>query len=106
MTEHQTTPAYQPIGPATVTVLGSIWPANAPWSGLDFTRAKLCNTSIWGGDCDYHLRVPWCHPDDQDSTWGTAAYQEDCWYRIRPRRESWRFVQVAGVWMVAEAAHA
>jgi hypothetical protein len=102
MTDKADSPATtpQPIGPHTVTVLGSIWRPSAPWAGLDFSRAKLRDTSIWGDD--YHLNVPWCHPSDQDETWGTPAYEPDCWYRVRPRRKSWRFVQVDGVWMVAE----
>lgn len=37
---------WQPIGPKTVTVLGSIWNKNDPWAGLDFSRAILRETSI------------------------------------------------------------
>ena len=89
----------QPIGPDTVTVLSHRWKASDPWGGLDFTRAELRTGSIWSAN-DYHLNVPWCHPADQDAAWGTAAYVPDCWYRVRPRRKAWRFVQVDGVWMV------
>jgi hypothetical protein len=99
MSKTETTP--EPIGPATVTVLGHVWKPGDPWAGLDFSRATLRMGSIWSND-DYHLQVPWCHPDDQDETWGTAAYEPDTFYRIRPSRKGWRFVQVDGVWMVTK----
>ena len=93
------TPAQQAtpeaIGPATVTVLGHIWDGKAPWNGLDFTRAELRETSIWGPD--YHLRVPWRHPDDAACQEG---HEDECFDRVRPRRRGWRFVQVGGEWMV------
>ena len=92
-----------PIGPKTVTVNGGRWTAKSNWRGLYLDRAELLHKSLWNalgmpGD-DYHLRVPWLHPDD-------AHYADDpdswAFYRVRPKRDRDRFVRVDGVWMVEE----
>jgi hypothetical protein len=86
-----------PIGPATVTVNGDHWPAKWAWAGLHFEDAHLRSRSPWCND-DYHLGVPWMHPDDYD----VMHDDPDCWatYRVRPKR-GWRsFVRIDGVWHV------
>jgi hypothetical protein len=87
-----------PIGPATVTVNGDHWPAKWAWAGLHFEDAHLRSRSPWCND-DYHLGVPWMHPDDYD----VMHDDPDCWatYRVRPKR-GWRsFVRIDGVWHVS-----
>lgn len=89
-----------PIGPKTVTVLGSHWPATWPWSGFDWSRAELRSGSIWSND-DYHLGVPWMHPDD--FAHGGWDGDDDAIYRVRLKRGWKSFVQVNGAWMVSKA---
>ena len=85
-----------PIGPKTVTVLGSHRPADWEWGGFDWSRAELRSGSIWSPD-DYHLGVPWSHPNDGHDPGNDAIY------RIRLKR-GWRsFVKVDGAWMVSKA---
>jgi hypothetical protein len=87
-----------PIGPLTVTVLGSRWKPGPAWDGFCWERAVLRGGSIWGGD-DYHLAVPWRHADDSRVPW------DDCGvYRLRLKRGWKRFVQVDDVWMVERCA--
>jgi hypothetical protein len=74
-------------------VLGSHWPAHWEWAGLDFARAELRNRSIWGQD--YHLDVPFWHPDD-----GEPPDPPEMYYRVRLKRGWKRFVCVDGTWMV------
>lgn len=91
-------PAWREIGPDTVTVLGSRWKADAPWAGLDFSRAILreqntAELALLGPEKaspDHHLDVPWCHPDDQPEGWDDGMM-----YRVRPhyRCRSYRFVR-------------
>ena len=85
----------RPIGPRTVTVLGSHWPASWAWDGLDFNRAKLRRHAN-----DYHLAVPFCHLDDRAR--GRAAPDDWAISRVRPKRDVDRFERVNGVWMVVE----
>ncbi len=89
-----------PIGPKTVTVLGSHWSAHWKWDGFDFSRAELRSGSIWSND-DYHLGVPWAHPDDR------RRYNDDPdvfgIYRLRLKRGWKSFVRVDGVWCVSNA---
>lgn len=89
-----------PIGPKTVTVLGSHWPARWEWEGFDFTRAELRSGSIWSND-DYHLSVPWMHPDDI-ARWGRDPDFEGI-YRIRLKRGWKSFVRVDCEWRVSKA---
>jgi hypothetical protein len=86
------------IGPKTVRVLGYKWSANAPWAGLHFDKAVLRTGSIWSDD-DYHLDVPWLHPDDVAMEPYPDAW---CRYRVRPARGWHSFVLVDGVWMVSK----
>lgn len=89
-----------PIGPKTVTVLGSHWPATWNWSGFDWSRAELRSGSIWSND-DYHLGLPWMHPNDEAAVGRDPDYEGI--YRIRPNR-GWRsFVRVDGEWLVSKA---
>ena len=92
-----------PIAPNTVTVLGSRWKADAPWAGLDFTKARLRTQStlmlyVCGPNeapYDLHLDVPWCHPDDQPEGW-----DDEMVYRVRPIAEpgqKWRRRMVESV---------
>ncbi|TRD03787.1 hypothetical protein FJV76_14210 [Mesorhizobium sp. WSM4303] len=86
-----------PIDPTTCTVLG-YKPKNADdplWAGLEMSRAELRN---WA---DYHLAVPWEHPDDQ------ARFKDDPkdWaiYRVRPAMEpgkKWKGKKVQSVGLV------
>lgn len=96
-----------PIAPANVTVLGARWTRRTrAWQGLDFTRATLRNKSslmvaLFGeqnAPDDHHLSVPFRHPDDPDDPVFEVPY------RVRPRRNSDRFEQVDGVWMLRRAA--
>lgn len=81
-----------PVAHDTVTVNGSKWKERAPWSGLFFNKAEpAVQSTMMMAVCgradaplDIHLRVPWCHPDDQD---GTDKDWKDCIYRVRPRME-------------------
>ena len=93
------------IDHTNVTVLGSKWRASAPWAGLDFKRAELREQSTLGvflfgknAPPDHHLRVPWCHPDDQPEGWA-----DDCWYRVRPASKRHRFVKRRGKWWLTPA---
>lgn len=88
-----------PIGPATVTVLGYHWRAGPRWDGFDFARAELRSHCPLGED--YHLSVPWMHPDDK----AQHADDPDCWciYRLRLKRGWKSFVQVDGAWHVSRA---
>lgn len=81
------------VTPETVTVLGNRVKATDPmWVGLNLSRAEPATQSclflmICGPDdapIDIHLRVPWCHPEDQD---GTDEDWNDCVYRVRPKME-------------------
>ena len=92
---HPTAP--RPIGPDAVTVLGSHWSAEQPWSGLDFTRAELRTNYN-----DYRLRVPWLHPEDKAR--GMTWEDDGSFYAVRPKLARDRFVQVEGVWMVERGA--
>lgn len=82
-----------PVAPETVTVLGSRWKASDPaWRGLDFTKAEVRTQStimvaFFGEDAphDLHLRVPFCHPNDQPDGWENGLF-----YRVRPRAEAGR----------------
>ena len=88
-----------PISIATVTVNGSHWPAKWNWGGFDLSRAELRSGSIWA-DGDYHLGVPWMHPDDVARHGRDPEYE--CIYRLRLKR-GWRsFVQIDGVWCVSK----
>lgn len=90
-----------PIGPATVTVLGSHWRAGPLWAGFDFTRAEVRSHNLFGVE-DYHLGVPWMHPDDI-KTYGRDPDMEGI-YRLRLKR-GWRsFVCIDGQWLVSKAA--
>lgn len=94
-------PLTAPIGPTTVTVLGSHWRESAPWAGFDFSRAEIRSGSIWSPD-DYHLGVPWMHPDDPAQI-GRDPDDESI-YRLRLKR-GWRsFVCIDGVWLVSKEA--
>jgi hypothetical protein len=88
-----------PIGPNTVTVLGSHWRAGPSWEGFDWSRAKLRSWSI-RSFTDYHLAVPWAHANDRHE-----PVDKWCVYRVRLKR-GWRsFVQGEdGGWMVSTAA--
>lgn len=86
-----------PLSPATVTVNSNRVTTDCPsWRGLDLTHAELREDSIWGPG-DHHLRVPYAHPDDPARWW------KGTFFRVRPRRRAWRFVQMDGVWMVEKA---
>lgn len=88
-----------PIGPKTARVNRAHWKESYPWAGLKFALAEICHRSIWGDD--YHLRVPWMHPDDRDA----MADDPEWWayYRIRPKR-GWRsFVKIGDIWHVSKA---
>ena len=88
------------IGPKTVTVLGSHWRDGHSWQGFDWSRAELRSGSIWSND-DYHLGVPWAHPDDRKMT----NDDPDVFgvYRVRLKRGWKSFVQVDGEWRVSKA---
>jgi hypothetical protein len=89
-----------PVEPATCTVLG-YKPKGADdplWAGLELSRAELRE---WA---DYHLAVPWEHPEDQE------AFGDDPsdWaiYRVRPRMEpgkKWKGKKVNAVAFVRDA---
>lgn len=93
-----------PISPKTVTVLGHrVKGTDAAWLGLDLSRAILRERSTLGvamlgpnAPPDHHLDVPWCHPEDQPAGWNDC-----CMYRVRPRREGWRFVKEGDEWRVS-----
>lgn len=89
-----------PIGPKTVTVLGSHWRDGPLWTGFDWARAELRSGSIWSNG-DYHLGVPWAHPDDRRN----FVDDPDIFgiYRLRLKRGWKSFVQVDGVWSVSKA---
>lgn len=90
-----------PIGPKTVTVLGSHWRESSPWDGFDWSRAEVRSHNILSCE-DYHLGVPWAHPEDRRN------YNNDPGvfgiYRLRLKR-GWRsFIKTAdGIWMVSNA---
>lgn len=87
-----------PIGTKTVWVNGSNW--RWSWAGFDFSRAEMRSGSIWSND-DYHLGVPWMHPDYIERYGRDPSFEGI--YRIRPKR-GWRsFVRVDGVWLVSKA---
>jgi hypothetical protein len=88
-----------PINAKSVTVLGSHWPDGPLWAGFDFTRAELRSHSLLRGG-DYHLGVPWAHPDDRKR----SNDHPDVFgvYRLRLKRPWKSFVQVDGVWMVSK----
>jgi hypothetical protein len=79
-----------PIGPLTVTVLGSHWKPGPAWDGFCWERAVLRDD--WE---DYRLDVPWRHAEDGWLPWHLCGV-----YRLRLKRGWKRFVQVDGVWMV------
>lgn len=94
------TPAQQPTGalsysevsPLTCTINGHRYRAGeAAWEGLDMDKAELRGASIWGED--HHLRVPWHHPAD-----GPHPDPPECWYLVRPRLSSRRFVHIGNAW--------
>lgn len=87
-----------PIGITTVWVNGSNW--RGSWAGFDFTRAELRSGSIWSR-ADYHLGVPWMHPDDE-AFYGRDPDSEGI-YRVRVKRPWKSFVQVDGTWLVSKA---
>ena len=109
-----------PVSPETVTVLGRrVNSKSASWRGLNFSKADLLAQAtlmmaVCGSDIapfDYHLRVPFCHPDDQT---GTAGDWTECFYRVRPRMKPgklWEgrmvetvfFERVNGEWRLAVA---
>ena len=81
-----------PVSPETVTVLGNRVKETSPaWTGLDLARAEpavqntmflmICGAA--DAPRDKHLRVPWCHPEDQTG----SPDDFDCIYRVRPRME-------------------
>lgn len=105
------------VGPDNCTVLGNKAKADSPlWTGLDLSRAMPATQStlmlmVAGAQeapIDIHLRVPWCHPDDQ-----TGSLDDfDCIYRVRPCAEAgkrWKNRRVErvdfelwdGVWWLA-----
>lgn len=88
-----------PIGPKTVRVMGSHWKESAPWSGLkfDWSLTEVRSGSIWSND-DYHLRVPFIHPDDE----GGTHEEENMYYRVRLKRPWKSFVKIGGVWHVSK----
>lgn len=84
----------KPINPGNCTVNGYIVKETDPdWTGLDFTNCELRHFSIWGED--YHLRVPWWHPED-----GPAPNPPEMYYRVRPKSQSDTFYQDDGVWFI------
>ena len=93
-----------PVSPETVTVLGNrVKPTSPAWLGLDFSRAILrerntLSMALLGPDApeDHHLDVPWCHPLDQPHGWRDGAM-----YRVRPRRDGWRFVKEGETWKLS-----
>lgn len=96
-------PKQLPICSATVEVLGSHWPQTAiAWAGFYWDKAVLRDTSTAmeyicrGVDVppDHHLSVPWAHPND-------GPWDDDCWYRVRPKNERYRFVRASnGNWIL------
>ena len=89
-----------PIGPKTVTVLGSHWKEGPLWTGFDWTRAELRSASIWSND-DYHLGVPWMHPNDI-SRYGRNKDMSGI-YRLR-LKSGWKsFVRIGDEWRVSKA---
>jgi hypothetical protein len=60
---------------------------------LHFDRAELHTESLWSPD-DYHLDVPFVHPDDAAEVWAAA-------YRVRLKRPWRSFVRIDGQWMVS-----
>lgn len=92
-----------PILPVTVRVLGHRWPPSWPWEGLDFTRAETRDIHPITSTALHHLRVPWCHPEDQ----AREGDDPDAWthYRIYPARDGWRFQRGEdGIWVLARPA--
>lgn len=98
------TPARRlPICSATVEVLGSRWPAkDIIWAGFLWEKAELRETStlmefVCAGKNvpqDHHLSVPWAHPDD-------PPWDDDAWYRVRPKDGRYRFVLACnGAWVL------
>lgn len=92
-----------PICSATVEVLGYHWPeTDILWAGFYWHKAELRETSAaMGYICrgvdvppDHHLNVPWAHPDDE-------PWDDDCWYRVRPKDKRYRFVRAPnGNWIL------
>jgi hypothetical protein len=91
-----------PIGSKTVTVCGEHWKESAPWGGFDWSKAEIRSDSIWYNG-DYHLGVPWMHPEDQARGY---ASDPDWWgiYRVRLKRGWHSFVCISGEWRVSKAA--
>lgn len=76
---------HLPVSPETCDVLGSRVKADSPaWLGLDFTRATAAATLFSAWPCP-HLRVPFCHPEDQPEGW-----DDDMIYRVYPLMEAGR----------------
>lgn len=83
---------FSEVSPLTCTVNGYRYKAATPaWEGLDMSKAELREVSICGED--HHLRVPWWHPAD-----GLHPTPPECWYRVRPRLSSRRFIHIGGAW--------
>ncbi len=87
---------WQPISADRVTINGYRYKTESPaWAGLDLTKAVERHYSIWGKD--YHLDVPFWHPDD-----GPHPDPPEMRYRVRPRRVREHFERRGDMWGIAK----
>lgn len=97
MEKRRGTTNCEPVSPANCTVLGrEVTVEDDDWRGLDFDHpdTEAFEYSVWGAD--YHLRVPWSHPDD-----GPPPEPPEQYFRVRPKQASGaRFEKLGGRWML------